>query len=128
VDPVIAYKQEGYTLFQEMMQTFGEDALTKLFRVEVQREKVVPLSTARPQLPVQESHAEVSAFGGGMLASRAAAGSAGASAPRGPMIGGGMPAAAPAPTGTFQRQMPKVGRNDPCPCGSGKKYKKCHGA
>ena len=29
---------------------------------------------------------------------------------------------------TVQRQAPKVGRNDPCPCGSGKKYKKCHGA
>ena len=29
---------------------------------------------------------------------------------------------------TIQRQAPKVGRNDPCPCGSGKKYKKCHGA
>jgi uncharacterized protein YecA (UPF0149 family) len=29
---------------------------------------------------------------------------------------------------TFQRNQPKVGRNDPCPCGSGKKYKKCHGA
>jgi len=28
----------------------------------------------------------------------------------------------------FKRDMPKVGRNDPCPCGSGKKYKKCHGA
>jgi preprotein translocase subunit SecA len=38
-------------------------------------------------------------------------------------------AAAPEPTPqTFVRDQPKVGRNDPCPCGSGKKYKKCHGA
>jgi preprotein translocase subunit SecA len=42
--------------------------------------------------------------------------------------GGGDGEAAPAPKqGTVVRTMPKVGRNDPCPCGSGKKYKKCHG-
>jgi uncharacterized protein YecA (UPF0149 family) len=35
---------------------------------------------------------------------------------------------APARPQTLQRKTPKVGRNDPCPCGSGKKYKKCHGA
>jgi preprotein translocase subunit SecA len=34
----------------------------------------------------------------------------------------------PAPAVVPVRQVPKVGRNDPCPCGSGKKYKKCHGA
>ena len=35
--------------------------------------------------------------------------------------------AVPAPPQTFTRDQPKVGRNDPCPCGSGKKYKSCHG-
>ena len=52
---------------------------------------------------------------------------------RGPSVGGGagqMPQAAPKPEDarkpeTFRREMPKVGRNDPCPCGSGKKYKNC---
>ena len=52
---------------------------------------------------------------------------------RGPMVGGGagqMPQAAPKPEDarkpeTYRREMPKVGRNDPCPCGSGKKYKNC---
>ncbi|MYH32847.1 MAG: hypothetical protein F4133_03455, partial [Gammaproteobacteria bacterium] len=38
------------------------------------------------------------------------------------------PAAAPAPVQTYRRARPRVGRNDPCPCGSGKKYKRCHGA
>jgi preprotein translocase subunit SecA len=123
-DPIVAYKREGFGLFQEMMRSFAEDVLQKLFRVEVQREKVVPLPTARPQLQVQESHAAASAFGGGMLAARAAAQGGGP-----PTMGGQMPAATPPPaTGPIQRQMPKVGRNDPCPCGSGKKYKKCHGA
>ncbi|MYA30069.1 MAG: hypothetical protein F4Y31_02440 [Gammaproteobacteria bacterium] len=34
----------------------------------------------------------------------------------------------PAPVQTYRRARPRVGRNDPCPCGSGKKYKRCHGA
>ncbi len=60
-----------------------------------------------------------------------------ASAPRASSVPAGFPArpAAPArvggddaPVQTVRRDEPKVGRNDPCPCGSGKKYKKCHGA
>jgi hypothetical protein len=52
-------------------------------------------------------------------------------------VGGGAPPGAPRParTGgddakvtTVRRDEPKIGRNDPCPCGSGKKFKKCHGA
>jgi preprotein translocase subunit SecA len=123
-DPIVAYKSEGFGLFQEMMRSFAEDVLQKLFRVEVQREKVVPLPTVRPQLQVQESHAAASAFGGGMLAARAAAQGGSVAS-----MGGPAPAASPPQaTAPIQRQMPKVGRNDPCPCGSGKKYKKCHGA
>jgi uncharacterized protein YchJ len=64
--------------------------------------------------------------------------SSAASSPFGAIRGGGGAAVAEAPrparTGgddvvkTVKREEPKVGRNDPCPCGSGKKYKKCHGA
>ncbi|MEZ4653931.1 MAG: SEC-C metal-binding domain-containing protein [Candidatus Eisenbacteria bacterium] len=48
-------------------------------------------------------------------------------------VGGPRASAAPSPAAeaapqTFVRDQPKVGRNDPCPCGSGKKFKKCHGA
>jgi uncharacterized protein YecA (UPF0149 family) len=43
------------------------------------------------------------------------------------MSGGGSPAARQQPQ-SFKRSVDKVGRNEPCPCGSGKKYKKCHGA
>jgi preprotein translocase subunit SecA len=59
---------------------------------------------------------------------------AGASRAAAPVGGGARQAPTPARTGgddvvkTIRRDEPKVGRNDPCPCGSGKKYKKCHGA
>jgi SEC-C motif-containing protein len=62
-------------------------------------------------------------------------GAIGGGAPAAPPRGGGAnPPPRPARTGgddvvkTVRREEPKVGRNDPCPCGSGKKYKKCHGA
>jgi preprotein translocase subunit SecA len=120
VDPIIAYKREGYSMFEEMMNAFAEDSLQKLFRVEVEQEKVIPLQVqARPQ-QVRESHAATSAFPLGVTQRVAAQGGL----PQGP----GPLASAPLVTGTIQRQAPKVGRNDPCPCGSGKKYKKCHGA
>jgi preprotein translocase subunit SecA len=62
----------------------------------------------------QESRTPAPAFAGPV---------GGSSAPRPARIGGD-----DAPVRTVRRDEPKVGRNDPCPCGSGKKYKKCHGA
>jgi len=67
----------------------------------------------------QENHAQVTAFG--TLAPPD--GPAGAGAGAAPIQDPGASKRAPVTT-----QEPKVGRNDPCPCGSGKKYKKCHGA
>ncbi|MDX1387376.1 MAG: SEC-C metal-binding domain-containing protein, partial [bacterium] len=104
--------------------SFSQDTLEKLFRVEVQEEKVVPMPVSQSVIKAQESHGSASAFARGMpgAVARQAAASGGM----------GLPAQAGSPPtgagGTVQRKMPKVGRNDPCPCGSGKKYKKCHGA
>lgn len=125
VDPIIAYKREGYTLFETMMATFATDTLEKLFRVEVQEEKVVPMQAQLSAPQMQESHAEVSAFGTMAGAAQAQAGGGqGGAVLRSP----GSPPQVAQQTRTVQRNVPKVGRNDPCPCGSGKKYKKCHGA
>jgi preprotein translocase subunit SecA len=80
--------------------------------------RVAPLTLNHPQAEA------ASVFGGGAPTP--------AAQPRGPIpFGSGTPR--PARTGgddvikTVRREEPKVGRNDPCPCGSGKKYKKCHG-
>ena len=125
VDPIIAYKQEGYALFETMMSTFANDSLEKLYRVEVQEEKVVPMASSMNAPRVQESHAQATAFGAlGSTAQAAANAGQRAGGARSP----GSPPAVPSQTRTVQRDVPKVGRNDPCPCGSGKKYKKCHGA
>jgi len=111
-DPLIEYKREGFDLFEAMVDRIKDQSIERLFRVDPQR------------LPVQylEEHAYlqvVAAPMGGPAPARPAQAPRGAAPPRRP----GAPLAA---TPTLAPR--KVGRNDPCPCGSGKKFKKCCGA
>ncbi|NWG00642.1 MAG: preprotein translocase subunit SecA [Thermoanaerobaculaceae bacterium] len=104
-DPLVEYKRESFDLFEEMMARVEDQVVRYLFRVELVQ--MVP-TQRRAQVPVRESKAEASALQGERR-----------EAQQSPTAG---------PPTTVRRQTPKVGRNDPCPCGSGKKYKKCHGA
>jgi preprotein translocase subunit SecA len=108
-DPLLEYKREGYMLFRSMMDQFAKDVVQKIFRVQVSTEESISRAAqaGRGPQPVSISHREISAF-----AKEAPAESRG---DRGREIK------------TVQHTGPKVGRNDPCPCGSGKKYKKCCG-
>ncbi len=112
IDPLIEYKNEGYAMFEDMMGKIQEDALEFIFRVQVVQE-----GRARgvfDSVPQQFIHQEMQPL-----------------AFRQPMTEGPVPAGSTPPEAKqapMQRQEPKVGRNDPCPCGSGKKYKKCCGA
>jgi len=103
-DPLVEYKRESFDLFQEMMRDLYKDALTMLFRAQVRGVE----ERRQPAIqPVRAYKPEASA-------------SAGAPSDAGPR--GQPPKAAQA-----RRSTDKVGRNDPCPCGSGKKYKRCCG-
>ncbi|MGH9162568.1 MAG: preprotein translocase subunit SecA, partial [Vicinamibacteraceae bacterium] len=120
-DPLVEYKKESFNLFQAMKERIDDETVRYLWRLrpvlsmgpEMPARRQVP---RRPAAALEARHEAAPAFVGG----GGAAGPAGQ--PR------------PARTGgddvvrTVRRDMPKVGRNDPCPCGSGKKYKKCHGA
>ena len=98
-DPKQEYKREGYDMFTEMMQNIKVNVLTKTFHVQIEnKEDAQRISMPRRTTRTIEG--------------------------RGSMGGG--PAERKKPT-TVKRDQPKVGRNDPCPCGSGKKYKKCCG-
>ena len=131
-DPLVEYKKESYGLFQDMKARIEEEMVRYLFWLRpVISEGAEGGAAALPSRPAprRPSSASVTmnhpaaepvpAFAG---AARSASSSAGRQAPT------------PARTGgddvikTVKRDEPKVGRNDPCPCGSGKKYKKCHGA
>jgi preprotein translocase subunit SecA len=127
-DPIVEYKREGFTIFEEMLKTFTSDVLQKLFRVEVEEKKAMPLQPMHRAQPMTMSRSFATAGAGNEAARSMAPQSGGRSLPGGTLPGMGRPASQPMPpTGAVQRAEPKVGRNDPCPCGSGKKYKKCHG-
>ncbi len=127
-DPLVEYKRESFDLFQDMKRRVDEDMVNRLwtghfvFREDApqrppQRRAAVPMTLNEP------SAEPVGAF--------ASAPRAAAPAPLGLPTRPATPARVggdDAPVQTVRRDEPKVGRNDPCPCGSGKKYKKCHGA
>jgi len=115
-DPIVEYKREGFTLFEEMMNQLAEDVLIKVFhvQVQVQGEGQDPSAAAAP-LRLERRPQNI-VLGRGLLQSNPQAAQQPGERPK------------PAASATPQRNVPKVGRNDPCYCGSGKKFKKCHGA
>jgi preprotein translocase subunit SecA len=125
IDPLVAYKNEGFTMFESLMDSIWEEFTRLIFHVNVEIEP----NTIEEQFGAGEEPADVN-YSGGTAAEQpsalrqAAAGAGGAAA---------ADAAASAPAGTntetvVKSDQEKVGRNDPCWCGSGKKFKKCHGA
>jgi len=110
-DPKVAYKKEGYELFQEMWENIGDEVSDLLFRIQpVKEEKIEELN-----VPVMKPQQFIA---GAQAAAQETERVAYQSSNQGP------DAERPKP---LQRDEPKVGRNQPCPCGSGKKYKNCHG-
>ena len=118
-DPAVAYAQEGFSMFEELIADIREETVKFCYNVTVttrtERRNAVSGTTSASKEEYKDDEAARQA------AQQRAAGR-----------GGDMPAAAPKAekTGkqeTIRRDMPKVGRNDPCPCGSGKKYKNCCG-
>ncbi len=103
-NPLQEYKKEGFDLFEDMIQRVHEETVQKLFTVQLSREEDLERLEANRR---QQSQMVMS--GGGAPSA------------------GGQPQQRAKPA-TQRRDGEKVGRNDPCPCGSGKKYKKCHGA
>ena len=97
-NPLIEYQKEGYALFEQLKHDVQEETIKFLYMVQVQPAAPLAVQPARP------AYRATRADGNGDRARGSAAGSS----------------AAPV-------RAAKVGRNDPCPCGSGKKYKKCHG-
>ena len=117
-DPLVEYKRESFELFQAMKERIDTEMVRYLWRLRpvLQDEDGASRLARRRRAPVtlNDPGAGAAAFGGAPAAGRR---------PQ-PARTGGDDAA----VRTVRRDNPKVGRNDPCPCGSGKKYKKCHGA
>jgi preprotein translocase subunit SecA len=109
-DPLTEYKKEAFDLFQDMVERTKALVVERLFKVQIVRDAPMDLPAVTAWATTHESRGALPAQPG---AAPAAAAAMARPAPK--------PAAAPrTPTGE------KLGRNDPCFCGSGKKYKKCH--
>ena len=123
IDPLIAYKNEGFSLFQDLMNTIWSDFARMIYNVEVEVEGENGASGAPTHSSGTATGGASFSYSGGTLDDQPSA------------YGGdgyGVDAdEEPEPAFVEQRRLDEheqLGRNDPCWCGSGKKFKKCHGA
>jgi preprotein translocase subunit SecA len=140
IDPLVAYKNEGFIMFEALMDAIWEEYARLIFHVDVE---IKPAEVEEAFAPGEEP-TDVQLSGGTeagqpspLAAARAAAGSPAAAAAA---TGGAAAAVAAPPAGNgsgnggtnpstvIKADAEKTGRNDPCWCGSGKKFKKCHGS
>ena len=105
-NPKQEYKREAFDMFTAMLDRVKTEVVTVLAKVQLREESDIDEIERRQkesQQDIELNHASASA------------------------VGDSQAAAAPQPSAPFIRDQPKIGRNEPCHCGSGKKYKQCHG-
>ncbi|MBI1224309.1 MAG: preprotein translocase subunit SecA [Bacteroidetes bacterium] len=119
-DPLIIYKMEAYKLFEDLVYRINEDVSSYLSHGTLAMAPNQQVQQAREPQRVDMSKMRISRPGEGSNGTPATEAEARARA-------AAEAASQPVHQETIRRQDPKVGRNDPCPCGSGKKYKQCHG-
>ncbi len=124
-DPLVEYKREAFDMFEDLMRDVHSTFTERFLKIQVTAPPPSPRQAQAPVPRPTRTSASDDLFPGAAPAPRlpAAGRQEGGAA-----VGAGSPKpqvlAGPLTTGT----VPEVGRNEPCPCGSGKKYKKCHGA
>jgi preprotein translocase subunit SecA len=124
-NPLTEYKVEGFQIFEEMIEDIRQEIASRLHLIRIQITE-----GGGPRRPVSRSiganasasHSSMGSFAGGSTGGSAGVGQGSSAAGGSPLERASRPDGA-----TVVRSQPKVGRNDPCPCGSGKKYKVCHG-
>jgi preprotein translocase subunit SecA len=115
IEPLVAYKNEAFTLFQDLMNTIWSDFARLIYNVEIEIEGEEPPL----QQPSGGPATSVFEYSGGTMDDQPSA------------YGEAYEEDEPGPAPVKQRRVDEheqLGRNDPCWCGSGKKFKKCHGA
>jgi preprotein translocase subunit SecA len=128
-DPLVEYKKESFQMFQALMDRIDEEILRWSFLYQPVAAPEPAPERAAPEAPVRQREPELAMAGVKTVPRNlsfndpSATPTAFARAAQPREASGGTDEVQ-----TIRREGPKVGRNDPCPCGSGKKYKKCHGS
>jgi preprotein translocase subunit SecA len=115
-DPLVEYTSEGEKMFNELGEAIREEVVLTLFHAEIQAEDAAELQQHEQAQRLQYEHEQAA---GADVINQALAGP------------GAVPVAVgngDAPQPIKKSELENIGRNDPCWCGSGKKFKKCHGA
>ena len=130
IDPLVAYKNEGYSMFEELMHAIWDEFAKLVFRaeIEVQPDQAGPVAAVNG-----EGETTTLAYSGGTMenqpsALQEVATTTGAAASDVVAAQGASPGNGEVVETVVNDEKESIGRNDPCWCGSGKKYKKCHGA
>ncbi|MDR0316769.1 MAG: preprotein translocase subunit SecA [Treponema sp.] len=127
-NPLTEYKLEGFQIFDRMIDDIRQEIASRLHLIRIQ---FAPSDGGQARRPMNRSiatsqsasHNSMGSFGAASFGGASSSGGSGGGSSQGSPV-----SAASRPDGaTVVRGHPKVGRNDPCPCGSGKKYKHCHG-
>jgi preprotein translocase subunit SecA len=118
-DPKQEYKKEGYDIFVNMMAATTSNVVQKLMRVKLQKESEIERLEREDYERHQRAAQSMQLRHGGELAEGEAEGDGRSQPP---------PARPRVSVAPPKREAPKISRNDLCPCGSGEKFKKCHGA
>ena len=112
IDPKVAYKQEGYQMFRQMIENLRNEVTQLVFRVQVRHEDEERLKSQSGLENAEYKHGAAAGMPEAQAQAQAQAAGSKQQGPPKPIV----------------NKTPKVGRNIACPCGSGKKYKRCCGA
>ena len=130
-NPLTEYKLDGFRMFDEMLESIRTSVMARVFKVRIQLSpealEARRLAAVRAQKNMSAQHSEAQEAFGETQAHRMANSAMNADMARRNASKGAMQRRAQGENITVRRSSPKVGRNDPCPCGSGKKYKNCCG-
>ena len=121
-NPKQEYKREAFEMFTEMLGMVARQVTVTLCRAQFSAAEKPVAQAPAPSRQLKLRHEEASALAAPVKSAAAGPQAAEARPNR------RRPPRAAAPVQTYRRARPRVGRNEPCPCGSGKKYKRCHGA
>jgi preprotein translocase subunit SecA len=121
-DPLVEYKREAFSMFEELMSDIKTEIAQSVFRASTSLETLQRMMRGAIDARRRFVHDDVRVLGGDRETARPAAPAAAADD-----FDRAVAALSGGAAATLRRDVPKVGRNDPCPCGSGKKYKKCCG-
>jgi preprotein translocase subunit SecA len=127
-DPLVEYTAEGHKMFEELNASIREEVVFTLFHAEIEPAEAVELEQAQQATNGRFEYQHETAAGADAIAAAGATAATGATATG---VGGNTGSSSTVPTApqtVVSSPHEKIGRNDPCWCGSGKKYKKCHGA